>query len=67
MKTKLIMLGCFAVIGAGVWWLLQKDKELEEWSDEAPVGPIKDHLAIKEDAQEPADIRELMHQAKEKT
>jgi hypothetical protein len=65
MKTKLLIFGCLAIVGAGVWYLLQKDKEIQEWIDEAPVGPIKDHLAIQEQAQEPAEVRELMHAAKE--
>ena len=65
MKTKLLILGCLAVVSAGIWYLLQKDKDILEWEDEAPVGPIKDHLIVQELAQEPADIREVMHQAKE--
>jgi hypothetical protein len=65
MKSQLLILGCLAVVSAGIWYLLKKDKDIQEWIDEAPVGPIKDHLTIQEHAEEPADIRELLHKAKE--
>ncbi len=65
MKTKLLIFGGLAIVGAGIWYLLKKDKDIQEWIDETPVGPLKDHLVIQEQAQESADIRELMHAAKE--
>ena len=66
MKTKLLILGGLAVISAGVWYLLKKNNDIniQPWTDEAADGPIKAHLTILEQAQEPADIRELMHRAK---
>ncbi len=65
MKTKLLIFGGLAIVAAGIWYLLKKDKDIKEWIDETPVGPIKDHLVIQEQAQGPANIRERLHEAKE--
>jgi hypothetical protein len=67
MRTKIAVLGCLALVGAGVWYFFIKDKKEQEWKEEEqePVGPIQGH--VEKEIFEPANnhLREVMHAAKE--
>ncbi len=66
MKSNLIILGCLAIAGAGIWYFFVKNEAQLGWEEEAyePVGPIGGH----EDSENPEHtynhLREVMHAAK---
>lgn len=58
MKTKLALLGCLAVAGAGIWYFFMRDKSIQRREEELdPVGPIQENANN--------HLRDVMHAAKE--
>jgi hypothetical protein len=66
MKTKLVILGCLAIVGAGVLYFFLKNKTTKGWEEEnyEPVGPIQGNIESENFEHTNTHLREVKNAAK---